>query len=103
MTGRGLPGLFVDPEIQILKLKRKTASTLEVLRNIHRQKEDVGELIFTMETLEPILDRILKHFQLIKKQELVTIISKLNDALSEFEELALKMEKSGAIRVRQFS
>eukprot|EP01117_Protostelium_nocturnum_P009040 TRINITY_DN3242_c0_g3_i1.p1 TRINITY_DN3242_c0_g3~~TRINITY_DN3242_c0_g3_i1.p1 ORF type:complete len:1469 (-),score=523.21 TRINITY_DN3242_c0_g3_i1:34-4440(-) len=99
MSLRGaLPGLYVDPEIQILKCKRKVSAILEILRSINKQKEDVADLIDTMEHLEPVIDRILKNFQQLKKSDLGSIINKLNDSLSEFEELAVRMDKSGGIR-----
>jgi hypothetical protein len=64
---------MIDPEIQLLTYKRKCGVVLEILKE-RSAKEDVEDYISTIESLIPILNRILTQVHNMEKMEINTII-----------------------------
>jgi hypothetical protein len=93
------PTSYMDPEILLIKYKRKTGIILDALKSIQQsQKEDVDDFISTIESVLPIINRILTQINKVGKPELELISSKLQSILDEYEEKVTKLEKTGKIR-----
>jgi len=57
-----------DPEILILKYKRKCGVILEILQS-RAQKDDIEDFVSTVESVVPILNRILTQIKNIEKKK----------------------------------
>jgi len=88
---------MIDPEIQLLTYKRKCSVVLEILKE-RSAKEDVEDYISTMESLIPILNRVLTQVHNMEKTEINTIISKLRGTLQDYETTILELENSGKLK-----
>lgn len=86
-----------DPELQLLKYKRKCGVVLDVLK-ARAQKEDVEDYMTTIESVIPILNRMLTQVHNMEKKDLATIILKLQDTLDDYERYLLELEKSGKLK-----
>lgn len=95
-TNRTRGGSIIDPEIQMLKYKRKTGIILDILR-ARSTKEDVEDLINTIESLLPLLNRILTQLTNFDKNGLDFLLEKLQ-IIDEYEATVSEMENSGKLK-----
>ncbi len=87
----------MDPEIQLLKFKRKSGVILDILK-ARSQKEDVEDFVATIESVIPIINRILTQINNIEKPDLNIILQKLSKDLDEYEHFVVQLEKTGKLK-----
>ncbi len=88
---------FVDPEMQLLKFKKMGSNMVEILKGL-RQREDVEDFISTIESVIPIINRVLTQIGNVDKEDLTVITSKLSTALMEYEDCVTKLDKTGKLK-----
>lgn len=86
-----------DPEIQLLKYKRKASVILEILKS-RSLKEDVEDFVGTIESVIPIINRVLMQLQNMERGQLNTILGKLQRSLDDYESTVVKLEGNGRLK-----
>ena len=87
----------IDPELQLLKYKKKCTVILEILKS-RSQKEEVEDFVSTIESAIPIINRILTVVSKVEKKDVLEILVKLNNSLEEYENVVVKLEKTGKLK-----
>jgi hypothetical protein len=69
---------------------------LEVLR-ARAQKEDVEDFLSTIESVIPIIDRMVANVKYMEKHDINTLLIRLHNSLEAYEETVVNLAKTGRL------
>ena len=102
------PPIGIDPETQLQRYKRKSLNILEILRqrghkegliifNLVLIYQDVEDLVSTIESVIPIINRMLVQLKNFEKHEINACLVRLHNSLEAYEEAVVKLDRTGKL------